>query len=119
MRPEARGLLCQCKGSKRVALSLAATDMEQARRWMRGGASGGLDGVVAKRLDCGYASGERTGMVKSSASVRRTAWWVGFYGEAPGGPSRWAREDRNTDGFRWSTNSSAKCGVTKLEGAPP
>lgn len=64
MRPEARGLLCQCKGSKRVALSPATTDMEQARRWMREGASGGLDGVVAKRLDCEYTSGQRTGIVK-------------------------------------------------------
>jgi ATP-dependent DNA ligase len=31
---------------------------------MREGAASGWDGVVAKRLDCEYASGERTGMVK-------------------------------------------------------
>jgi ATP-dependent DNA ligase len=64
MRPEARGLLCQCKRSKRVALSPATTDLKQARRWLREGSSRGLDGVVAKRLDCEYTSGERTGMVK-------------------------------------------------------
>jgi len=31
---------------------------------MQQGTASGLDGVVAKRLDCEYTSGERTGMVK-------------------------------------------------------
>jgi len=44
-------------------LSPAATAVEQARRWFKG-AGADLDGIVAKRLDLPYASGERTGMEK-------------------------------------------------------
>jgi ATP-dependent DNA ligase len=35
-----------------------------AEKWMREGAANGWDGAVAKRLNCEYTSGERTGMVK-------------------------------------------------------
>jgi ATP-dependent DNA ligase len=52
------------KGNRSVVLSPATTDIRQAQEWMQQGAAGGLDGVVAKRLDCEYTSGERTGMVK-------------------------------------------------------
>src|SRR5579864_810550 len=52
------------KVSKRVVLSPATTEFESAQRWMKEGAASGLDGVVAKRLDCEYTSGKRTGMVK-------------------------------------------------------
>lgn len=52
------------RGSDRVFLSPATSDLATARRWMEQGAASGLDGVVAKRLDCEYMSGERTGMVK-------------------------------------------------------
>jgi ATP-dependent DNA ligase len=45
-------------------LSPASTDRKQAEEWMRELAAIGLDGVVAKRLDEPYRSGERTGMVK-------------------------------------------------------
>jgi ATP-dependent DNA ligase len=46
-----------------VRLSPASTDPADARRWLS--ASGGsLDGVVAKRLDQPYRSGERTAVVK-------------------------------------------------------
>ena len=46
-----------------IQLSPATTDRKQAQRWfaMAGGA---LDGIVAKRLDMSYRSGERAGMQK-------------------------------------------------------
>ncbi len=46
----------------RVKLSPVATSLRIARGWLAGRA--GLDGVVAKRLDLPYRSGERTGMQK-------------------------------------------------------
>ena len=52
------------RGSDRVYLSPATSDHATAQRWMRQGAASGLDGVVAKRLNCEYTSGDRTGMVK-------------------------------------------------------
>jgi ATP-dependent DNA ligase len=50
--------------SERIILSPASSDFATAEKWMREGATSGWDGVVAKRLDCEYMSGERTGMVK-------------------------------------------------------
>jgi len=137
-------------GSERVKLSPATTDYSIAQRWIQQGAASGLDGVVAKRLDCEYTSGERTGMVKikrirtadcvvggfrwaqkggevgslllglynhegqldhvgfSSSFTKEARKKLksilkplmsgeGFTGKAPGGPSRWTREDRNTE----------------------
>jgi ATP-dependent DNA ligase len=49
---------------KRIVLSQATRRLATARRWLAGGGDGGLDGVVAKRLDLPYRSGERDGMVK-------------------------------------------------------
>ncbi|HVV45596.1 MAG TPA: ATP-dependent DNA ligase, partial [Bryobacteraceae bacterium] len=46
-----------------IELSPVTRDPAAARRWLRTG-GGPLDGVVAKRLDLPYRSGERTGMVK-------------------------------------------------------
>jgi ATP-dependent DNA ligase len=54
----------------RLHLSPATTSIAQARRWL-GAAGGGLDGIVAKRLDLPYQSGERTGMQK--VKVKKTA----------------------------------------------
>jgi len=48
---------------ERIRLSRATTDAARANDWLRGGVKG-LDGVMAKRLDEPYASGERTAMVK-------------------------------------------------------
>ncbi len=47
-----------------LRLSPVATARKQAVEWMRHLAKMGLDGVVAKRADAAYASGERTAMVK-------------------------------------------------------
>ena len=144
--------MARFKDNKSVVLSPATTDLAKAEQWMQQGAASGLDGVVAKRLDCEYASGERTGMVKVkrirtadcvvggfrwaqkggqvgslllglfnkegrldhvgfSASFSKEArkklkpilkpliGGPGFTGKAPGGPSRWTREDRNTEWF--------------------
>jgi len=52
------------KSAERIHLSPASSDFSIAERWMKQGATQGLDGVVAKRLDCEYMTGERTGMVK-------------------------------------------------------
>ncbi|HEX5011499.1 MAG TPA: ATP-dependent DNA ligase [Planctomycetota bacterium] len=54
----------------RFALSPATTSRAIAERWRRHARSG-LDGVMAKRLDAAYASGERSAMVK--VKRRRTA----------------------------------------------
>jgi ATP-dependent DNA ligase len=47
----------------RIELSPAAASITAAKKWLRGG-GGSLDGVVAKRIDLPYQTGERTGMVK-------------------------------------------------------
>jgi ATP-dependent DNA ligase len=157
------------KTVERIILSPASPDFSTAEKWMRQGAAHGWDGVVAKRLNCEYASGERTGMVKikrirtadcvvggfrwgrgsaarkaDAANAKRPAEEVGslllglynsqgqldhvgfsssftredrkklksilkpliakdggpsagFTGKAPGGPSRWTRDDRDTE----------------------
>jgi ATP-dependent DNA ligase len=53
-----------------IVLSQASRRVGTAKKWLAGGA-GDLDGVVAKRLDLPYRSGERDGMVK--VKRRRTA----------------------------------------------
>src|SRR5207244_10223113 len=53
-----------------IELSPASHQIGTATRWLAGG-NGDLDGVVAKRLDLPYRSGERDGMVK--VKRRRTA----------------------------------------------
>ena len=47
-----------------VRLSPASPDRDQAEEWMQERGKLGLDGIVAKRLDEPYHSGERIGMVK-------------------------------------------------------
>jgi len=42
-----------------IRLSPASRDRRTAERWMKEGTASGLDGVVAKRLDLPYESGER------------------------------------------------------------
>ena len=50
------------RGNKILRLSPVTNDIAQARKWFHMGV--GLDGVVAKRDDLNYQTGERTGMVK-------------------------------------------------------
>jgi ATP-dependent DNA ligase len=57
------------KTNKLLHLSPATDDAALARKWFRSGV--GLDGVVAKRRDLPYQSGERTGMQK--IKTQRTA----------------------------------------------
>ena len=68
-----------------VRLSPSTRDRARAERWMSELAGQGFDGVIAKRLDVPYASGERTGMVK--VKRMRTADCVvgGFRWAAKGG----------------------------------
>ena len=58
-----RALLQRFSLKSGVKLSPATTSLEQAKRWFEK-VGGDLDGVIAKRLDAPYASGERTVVVK-------------------------------------------------------
>ncbi len=51
------------RSTKHLLLSPATTDHKMAGKWFKK-AGGDLDGILAKRLDAPYASGERTAMVK-------------------------------------------------------
>jgi ATP-dependent DNA ligase len=74
---------------ERIMLSPASADFATAEKWMREGAASGWDGVVAKRLDCEYMSGERTGMVKIKR-IRTADCVVGGF--------RWARGAKTPSG---------------------
>ena len=50
------------RGHRDITLSPATRDIDMAREWLSG--RSGTDGVMAKRLDLRYRSGERTGMQK-------------------------------------------------------
>jgi ATP-dependent DNA ligase len=63
--------------SLRVRLSPATTSMTTVKRWFRS-IGGGLDGVVAKRLDLPYQSGTRAGMEKMK-SMRTAECVVGGF----------------------------------------
>jgi len=51
------------QSAKNMRLSPAATDLRTANKWFKK-TGGDLDGVIAKRLDDAYASGQRNAMVK-------------------------------------------------------
>lgn len=72
-------------GSDSIVLSEATRRLETARAWLEGGGEGDLDGVIAKRLDLPYRSGERDGMQK--VKRQRTADCVvgGFRYASKGG----------------------------------
>jgi ATP-dependent DNA ligase len=63
-RPRLEAFASRYLRSKAVALSPATARLATARAWLAGGGKGDLDGVVAKRLDLPYRSGERDGMLK-------------------------------------------------------
>jgi ATP-dependent DNA ligase len=51
------------RSAKKIRLSPATSDLTLANEWLKR-TGGDLDGIVAKRLDAPYASGERTAAVK-------------------------------------------------------
>jgi ATP-dependent DNA ligase len=67
-----------------VQLSPGTPDRATATRWLEALASLGLDGVIAKRLDAAYLSGERNGMVKVKR-LRTADCVVGGFRWAQGG----------------------------------
>ncbi len=75
----------QFQKSDSIVLSEATRSLETARAWLAGGGEGDLDGVIAKRLDLPYRSGERDGMKK--VKRQRTAECVvgGFRYASKGG----------------------------------
>jgi ATP-dependent DNA ligase len=66
-----------------VKLSPATIKLEQAKKWFKK-VGGDLDGVIAKRLDASYASGERTAAVKVK-QIRSADCVVGGFRYASGG----------------------------------
>src|SRR5579883_853331 len=50
--------------NRSIRLSPMTHDLKEAQRWMLELSGSGFDGVVAKRLDMPYTSGERTAMMK-------------------------------------------------------
>src|SRR6266545_3142338 len=101
-----------------LRLSPATTDLSLANKWFKR-TGGDLDGIIAKRLDAAYATGERIigslllglyaddgllhhvgftsaftreqrrELTKKFEALRKSP---GFTGNAPGGPSRWSTE---------------------------
>ncbi len=69
---------------KHIRLSPATTDLRQAKKWF-GKVGGDLDGIIAKRLDAAYASGERTAMLKIK-QIRTVDCVVGGFRYASSAP---------------------------------
>ncbi|MGH8163171.1 MAG: ATP-dependent DNA ligase [Rhodanobacteraceae bacterium] len=67
---------------KQVRLSPATTDLKQAQKWFEK-VGGDLDGIIAKRCECAYASGERSAMVKIK-QIRTVDCVVGGFRYASG-----------------------------------
>jgi ATP-dependent DNA ligase len=70
------------RSAKAIKLSPATTSLAQARKWFEK-VGGNLDGVIAKRLDAAYASGERAAMVKVK-NIRTADCVVGGFRYASG-----------------------------------
>lgn len=70
------------KSKGEVRLSPATTNLATAKKWFDK-VGGNLDGVIAKRLDANYASGERTAMVKVK-NIRSADCVVGGFRYATG-----------------------------------
>lgn len=111
----------------RVRLSPLARDRAEAERWLSGRA--GVDGVVAKRRDAPYRSGERDAMVK--VKPERTAdCVVGGFRRASRGPEVSSlllglyRDDGRLDhvghcsGFDAATRRRLTALLAPLEGGP-
>lgn len=75
----------RCAGSSPVLrLSPATDDLEAARRWLRT-MGGGLDGIIAKRRDAAYESGERSGVMQKIKDLRTADCVVGGFRYATSG----------------------------------
>jgi ATP-dependent DNA ligase len=72
------------RGTGRVRLSPATDSVSEARAWFK--TRPGLDGIIAKRLDRAYESGERTGAVQKIKKMRTAECVVGGF--------RYASKDR-------------------------
>jgi ATP-dependent DNA ligase len=70
------------RSAKSVRLSPATTNLKIASEWFKK-AGGDLDGIIAKRLDAAYASGERTAAVKIK-QIRTADCVVGGFRYATG-----------------------------------
>src|SRR5215813_12535837 len=70
------------KAAETIRLSPATTDYRIATKWFKK-AGGDLDGIIAKRLDAPYASGERTAAVKVK-QIRTADCVVGGFRYATG-----------------------------------
>ena len=70
------------RSAKNVQLSPATTDLSLANEWFKR-TGGDLDGIIAKRLDARYASGERTAAVKVK-QIRTADCVVGGFRYAQG-----------------------------------
>lgn len=64
-------------GHPRIRLSPATRKADEARQWFS--ARAGLDGVIAKRLDARYESGERSGAVQKIKRTRTADCVVGGF----------------------------------------
>ena len=69
---------------KQIRLSPATTELAQAQAWFAK-VGGDLDGIIAKRAEFPYASGERTAMVKIK-QIRTVDCVVGGFRYASGAP---------------------------------
>ena len=70
------------RSAKNIRLSPATTDLRMATQWFKK-TGGDLDGIIAKRLDAAYASGERTAAVKVK-QIRSADCVVGGFRYATG-----------------------------------
>jgi ATP-dependent DNA ligase len=72
------------KGQARIRLSPATTRLSEAKAWLKG-AGAALDGIIAKRRDLAYRSGDRSGMQKIK-TVRTADCVVGGFRYNEGKP---------------------------------
>jgi ATP-dependent DNA ligase len=70
------------KSARAIKLSPATTSLAQAKKWFEK-VGGNLDGIIGKRLDAEYASGERTEMIKIK-NIRTADCVVGGFRYASG-----------------------------------
>jgi ATP-dependent DNA ligase len=70
------------KSARAIKLAPATTSLAQAKKWFEK-VGGNLDGIIGKRLDGAYASGERTEMVKVK-NIRTADCVVGGFRYASG-----------------------------------